>query len=368
MFHVTIHNHRWLVCCLALCLGLSRFSFGRAEDPEANQLRQDLSAKLKSIRAANQPADYEALIVKMGEAIGQFPEEATLLALRGQAHFEHSGVYARQGDFAKSAEISRKAYGDFDAAVAKSPNDPKVRAARGSSYAYLPAMLGKSEMAMADLKMATEHKDFSTLFPQESQATIWLQLGTLYAAAGKPALATDAFRTAIQLSPQSKIGEKAKEELVKLGKPVSAVDPQGNRRPDRFPSLPIESGPLMVAATVTIPEVKDFSNAQLPGSMKSFLEAVTRQPGFQGMHRLESLDTTGMFVIFTWWKDKTALNNFFYSDAHQGIIRKYYQESQPSLQVDPTKPLGQVGIEVFSVLPAGRTVNGGLTPKLASHP
>ena len=78
-----------------------------------------------------------------------------------------------------------------------------------------------------------------------------------------------------------------------------------------------------------------------------------------GTHVLTSLDEPGMVTILTWWKDKMAVNNFFYGEAHQGMIRRTY--GNPPAEVEAT----QVSVELFATLPAGRRIGGGITPEAA---
>lgn len=100
--------------------------------------------------------------------------------------------------------------------------------------------------------------------------------------------------------------------------------------------------------------------------MKTFLAKLEKQPGLLGVHALSSIDNKGMLVILTWWKNKKALNNWFYSETHRGIITQFYGIAQPAPgsvgSKTPTGGMGQVGIELFTPLPGGMVYGGGLTP------
>jgi hypothetical protein len=100
--------------------------------------------------------------------------------------------------------------------------------------------------------------------------------------------------------------------------------------------------------------------------MKMFLAKLEKQPGLLGVHALSSIDNRGMLVILTWWENKKALNDWFYSETHQSIIGEYYGKAQraagPVGSGTPTGGMGQVGIELFTPLPGGRVYGGGLMP------
>lgn len=96
------------------------------------------------------------------------------------------------------------------------------------------------------------------------------------------------------------------------------------------------------------------------------MDELHQSPGMLGAHTATSFEHPGMFLIFTWWKNKQALNAFYYSEAHQSWMRQRatavtgtgttYFESGPS----------QVGIELFSPLPGGIRFGGRFTPDGAS--
>ncbi len=100
--------------------------------------------------------------------------------------------------------------------------------------------------------------------------------------------------------------------------------------------------------------------------MKTFLAKLEKQPGLLGVHALSSMDNKGMLVILTWWKNKKALNDWFYSETHQGIIGEFYGKAKPGSgpvgSKTPAGGMGQVGIELFTPLPGGLVYGGGLTP------
>ena len=191
------------------------------------------------------------------------------------------------------------------------------------------------------------------------------------ALAGQTEKARADFRAAVEIGAKSPDGIAAQQELDKLAAPPSATDSQGARRPDHFPELSSDTSPIIVAATVTLPGHNyEKGRASLGPSMEKFLGRLEKQPGLLGMHTLMSMDHPGMLVILTWWKDKKALNDWFYSDVHRGIIQEYYGAGTPPRPAgDSAKPTmnqsGQIGMELFTSLPGSIRYGGGLTPDSA---
>jgi quinol monooxygenase YgiN len=135
----------------------------------------------------------------------------------------------------------------------------------------------------------------------------------------------------------------------------------------------METTPIIVSASVTFPNHRgDWERNSLPESMKIFLAKLEKQPGLLGVHALSSIDNRGMLVILTWWENKKALNDWFYSETHQGIISQFYGSAQPASGTvgskTPTGGMGQVGIELFTPLPGGMVYGGGLTPARRQKP
>ena len=82
-------------------------------------------------------------------------------------------------------------------------------------------------------------------------------------------------------------------------------------------------------------------------------------PGLLGKHMVASIDHPGMFIIFTWWKNKQALNNWFYGDLHQGWMRQRGRAMSGETSVAAGEMPSQVAMEVFAGLPGGVQINGG---------
>jgi tetratricopeptide (TPR) repeat protein len=325
--------------------------------------------QLAAARTANTEQGYKLTEATFEQAVQLEPKDAIARAYLGLARMELSGWIARQGRFGPSGEVMNKAIADLDAAVVLGPDNLQVRMLRGSSYAEFPSFLNKGPLAREDLEVVVHHPTFASQ-SSDLRARVYFTLGRVYGAAGEVEKARASWKAAVAANPQGRDGQAAQRELDKLATPVVATDVAGHRMPDRFPRIPLETSPIMVAATVTFPDHQgDWERASLPDSIKAFLAKLEKQPGLLGVHALSSVDHRGMLVILTWWENKQALNNWFYSEAHQGIISQFYGNRPPaSGAAAPNTPvggMGQVGIELFTALPGGMKFGGGLTPARA---
>jgi tetratricopeptide (TPR) repeat protein len=240
--------------------------------------------------------------------------------------------------------------------LALAPDNLQVRLSRGSSYAEFPSFLNKGTLAREDLEVVVHHPRFAAQ-TNDLRARAHYTLGRVYAAGGESEKARASWQAAVAASPQSREGQLARAELEKLGAPVVAADAAGRRMPDRFPKISIETFPNHRG---------DWTRESLPESMKNFLAKLEKQPGLLGVHALSSVDNRGMLVILTWWENKKALNDWFYSEAHQAIIGEFYGKGKPGAgpldSKTPTGGMGQVGVELFTPLPGGMVFGGGLAP------
>jgi tetratricopeptide (TPR) repeat protein len=349
---------------LALMLVIA--SAARAQDAELTKLIAAGQQQLAAARVANTEEAYRLAETTFEQAVKLDPKSAIARTQLGLARMELSGWIARQGRFDSSGEVMNKAIADLDAAVAMAPDNLQVRMSRGSSYAEFPSFLNKGALAREDLEVVVHHQAFPSQ-SSDTRARVYFTLGRVYAAAGESEKARASWTASVAANPQTREGQAAQRELDKLGAPVVAKDVAGRRMPDRFPNIPLETSPIMVAATVTFPDHKgDWERASLPASMKAFLANLEKQPGLLGVHALSSVDHRGMLVILTWWENKQALNNWFYSETHQGIIKQFYGGRAPATGAvganTSAGEMGQVGIELFTALPGGMQFGGGLTP------
>jgi tetratricopeptide (TPR) repeat protein len=322
--------------------------------------------QLQAARTANTEEAYRLAESTFDRAVRLDASNAAARLYLGLARMELSGWLARKGSFGPSGELTNRASADLDAAVALAPDNLQVRLSRGSSYAEFPSFLNKGALAREDLEAVVHHPKFAAQ-SDAVRARAYYTLGRVYSAGGESEQARTSWEAAIAASPQSREGQLAKGELEKLGAPVVAADAMGRRMPDRFPKISIETTPIIVSASVTFPNHRgDWTRESLPQSMKNFLAKLEQQPGLLGVHALSSIDNKGMLVILTWWENKKALNDWFYSETHQGIIGEFYGKAQaasgPVGSQTPTGGMGQVGIELFTSLPGGMAYGGGLRP------
>jgi tetratricopeptide (TPR) repeat protein len=322
--------------------------------------------QLQAARTANTEAAYRTAEATFGRAVELDAKDPIVRMYLGLTRMELSGWFARKGDFGPSGELTTMACADLDAAVALGPDNLQVRMSRGASYAEFPSFLNKGALARADLEAVVNHPKFAVQ-SGDLRAHAYYTLGRVYAASGESEKARASWAAAVAASPQSRDGQAAQRELEKLAAPVVAADAAGRRMPDRFPKISLETSPIIVSASVTFPEHRgDWERKSLPESMKLFLAKLEKQPGLLGVHALSSIDNRGMLVILTWWENKKALNDWFYSETHQGIIGEFYGKAQPEAgpvgSGTPTGGMGQVGIELFTPLPGGMVFGGGLTP------
>lgn len=345
-------------------------SAAAAQEPASAQNAATLIAtgqqQLQAARAANTEEAYRVAESTFDRAVQLDAKDPIARLYLGLTRMELSGWFARKGSFGPSGELTTKACADLDAAVALGPDNLQVRLSRGSSYVEFPSFLNKGALAREDLEAVVHHPKFAAQ-SNDLRARAHYTLGRIYAAGGEAEKARASWQAAVAASPQSREGQLAKAEMGKLGAPVVASDAAGRRMPDRFPKISMETTPIMVSASVTFPNHSgDWTRESLPESMKNFLAKLEKQPGLLGVHALSSVDNRGMLVILTWWENKKALNDWFYSETHQGIIGEFYGKAQPASgpvgSKTPAGGMGQVGIELFTQLPGGMVFGGGLMP------
>jgi len=221
-----------------------------------------------------------------------------------------AGALAQQGKFGPANELIVAAYAEMDRAVEAAPDNVEFRARRGVAYSFSFGP-GKAEKAIEDLKFASAHSRFSEL--------------------------------------SEELRQRVTQRLLAL-----------TAHPDRFPSVSDQTSPLIVAASFTLPP---GTAGSVPAWVNATTSALQGSPGLLGSHAVGSVDHPGMFIVFTWWKDKKAVNDFFYGDLHQSWMRQrgLTMTSEPKVAAEqmPT----QTAIEVFAGLPVGAQIGGGFIPK-----
>jgi heme-degrading monooxygenase HmoA len=97
--------------------------------------------------------------------------------------------------------------------------------------------------------------------------------------------------------------------------------------------------------------------------MKQTMTALQQFSGLLGQRLATSVDTPGMFLLFTWWKDKQSVNDFYYSDLHQQLAGTRGQALTNGTTFQVNQMPTQLGIEVLAPLPGGMQMGGGFIPK-----
>lgn len=325
----------------------------------------------KNLVEARTKGNYESFVEaekSLDQILQNEPKNTQALIMRGQTKLERAGLLAKQGKFEDSGSLTTQATVDLDAAVNTTPKEIQPHLARGLVYSQFPGFMNKNQTAVEDLEFVIKAEKFSSL-KTATQARVYLVLGKNYLIGGQKEKSAMMFRNAVKADANSEDGTEAQEELEKLENPV-AVDSQGNVRSDRFSQVDAKTSPIIVAATVTVPIHKSGWNREnMPATMQKFLKDTETQKGFLGMRVMQDVDNPTMLLILTWWQDKSALNNWFYSNTHQGIIKDYYvqgaNQSNNSNSNGKMSGASQIGMELFTSLPGGIRYGGGLTPEKA---
>jgi hypothetical protein len=248
-----------------------------------------------------------------------FAFAASLVAQDSEAVFQdamskmrQAGSLAQRGDFGPANELINAATERMDRAVQMAPENPEFRARRGIAYSFLSYLPGKAQIAVEDLKFATTNPNFNDL-PDD--------------------LRQQAVRRLASLTTQ----------------------------PDRFPGIPESTAPLVAVASFTV----RAGPGTMPEWVNATVKALNGYPGLFGTHTMSSIDHPGMFLVFTWWKDKKSLNDFFYGDLHQSWMRQrgLTMSRGVSGAVPAEQMPSQAAIEILTGLPGGSQINGGFIPE-----
>src|SRR5580698_3793351 len=131
-----------------------------------------------------------------------------------------------------------------------------------------------------------------------------------------------------------------------------------------------------------------------PGKSLPFpdlVAAVQASPGCLGVETAKT--KSGKLVIFAWFEDKQAAQTWYYSDVHQGLIKRFLpnvkgdrepladvpEDSGPIMVVasimlndKPTKdhpsPFKQIAIELYQPLGGGLSIGGRFAPEKMKLP
>ncbi len=238
-------------------------------------------------------------------------QDAPAIFHAAMSKMQEAGTLAQQGKFGPANELILAASAEMDRAIEAAPDNIEFRARRGIAYSFLSYLPGKAQTAIADLKFASAHPRFGDL-PEDLRQQVTRRLASLAA------------------------------------------------RPDRFPLISDQTSPLIAAASFTLPP---GAAGTVPAWVQATTNALKGFPGLLGTHAVSSVDHPGMFIVFTWWNNKKALNDFYYSGLHQAWMhQRGLTMTEPKAAPMEQMP-SQTAIEVFAGLPGGSRINGGFIPE-----
>ena len=239
-------------------------------------------------------------------ACSLFAQDSGAIFQAALAKMQQAGALAQEGKFGPANQLIAEATAEIDGAVARSPQDAELRARRGLLYGRMTYQPGKTDTAAQDLRFAGAH------------------LGEL---------------------PEP-LRQQISEKLA-------------DAHPDRFARVPADTSPVIAAASFTLPPLPGNAVPEWIGRIGRALDGY---PGLLGKHAVSSVDHPGMFILFTWWKDKKALNDFFYSDLHQSWMRQRGVTMTGANPAPADAMPTQTAVEIFAGLPGGTQINGGFIP------
>ena len=273
---------------------------------------------LATARANRDPRAFDDAERTFREALARKADDARALVHLGELKVTRGGRLASTGEFTAGAQMIQDGIGDMNRAVAIAPSQLDVRLTRGLTYAAFPGFYNLGPTAREDLGIVSRDAGFPRL--------------------------TEAQR------------QRVSQMLERLHSEAAGVS--GNR-PDRFPQIPADTSPVIAAASVTFAQTAITAP---PTWLTYVTNALDGFPGLLGVHTVTSLDHQGMVIVFTWWRNKQALNDFYYSDAHQRWMSGRGQAITGQRTVSGDNVPSQVAIEVFTAAPGGLQLNGGFAP------
>lgn len=257
---------------------------------------------------------FPSVLLMITMFLSQAPQNPIALVQSAQARFAQAGSLAARGEFGPASEMIQEAMAEMDRAVSLAPNEIQVRLARGLAYSAFPKFYEKAAVAREDLETAMHDPTFQDL---------------------------------------------SVEQRARVTQALARVT-ESDVHVDRFPNISADTSPLVVVLSITFSEA--FAAPMRP-RMAEISQAVEGFQGLLGKHLVESMDKPGMFIIFTWWKDKHAASEFYYSSLHQSWMRARGQTIAGASPMPPPEAIPtQVGVDVFADLPGGEQINGGFIP------
>lgn len=149
--------------------------------------------------------------------------------------------------------------------------------------------------------------------------------------------------------------------------------------------LGMMSAPAQWAFSQAAPPIQQNPPATQP-QFPNLGEGLKRTPGCLGVETART--ESGKEVIFAWFKDKQAVLNWYHSDMHQGVMRKFFPNrsqrdpladipddagpimaiasitfsDQPRFANSPL-PISQIAIELYTPVSGGLWMGGRFGPE-----
>jgi hypothetical protein len=141
---------------------------------------------------------------------------------------------------------------------------------------------------------------------------------------------------------------------------LAALESGAPFHPDRLPSVMTEASPLLVVITFTRPSAEPGEIHML---LNQTIESIKTSPGLISQRAAISTDSPPMFMPFTWWKDKAAVNAFYYSDLHQSLAGARGRQITGGTTLQADQVPTQMAVEILAPLAGGMQMGGGLIPR-----
>jgi tetratricopeptide (TPR) repeat protein len=337
---------------LATALAVLLPSHVGAQTPTVDDLVATGLRQLAEARSAPAGPAHAAATDTFDRILIKEPNHPLALMSRGELKFLRARVLVVQGQIAPSVTLFQAGIADMDRAITIAPDRLDLRLTRGLAYGPFPALYNLAPIVRGDLETATRHADFGSL-PVAQRTRVWLLLGNAYANAKQRDEAIDAYRKASELDASSASGREADGRL----KALLANAPY---RPDRFPNVSAAASPLLVVVSFTRASAASDNTQEL---MKQTMTALERFSGLLAQRLATSVDTPGQYLLFTWWKDKQSVDDFYYSDFHQQLAGGRGQALTNGTTFQANQMPTQLGIEVLAPLPGGMQMGGGFIPR-----
>jgi len=150
---------------------------------------------------------------------------------------------------------------------------------------------------------------------------------------------------------------------------------------------------VTLALLISAPSVVATLHAQNPpGGLPDLVGGLKATPGVLGVDTART--SSGKMVIFAWFENKKAVLNWYYSEMHQQLVKKYSgghtrpsgpmtgvpddvpvlavasitMSQPPAAGVDPLAATMQIAIELYTPLPGGLAAGGRFAPSSVKVP